>query len=60
MAMVHQRSVKDDFYAKLQDTVGRVVRSDVLIVMWDLNARVGDETDVWEEVLGRPWRRDMQ
>ena len=47
------QSVKDDFYAKLQDTVGRVAQSDLLIVMGDLNARVADETDVWEEVLGR-------
>ena len=38
---------------KLQDTVWRVARSDLLIVMGDLNARVGDETDIWEEVLGR-------
>ena len=47
------QSGKDEFYAKLQDTVQRVARSDLLIVMGDLNARVGDETDVWEEVLRR-------
>ena len=47
------QSVKDEFYAKLQDTMRRAARSDLLIVMGDLNARVGDETDVWEEVLGR-------
>ena len=47
------QSVKDELYAKLQDTVRREAQSDLLIVMGDLNARVGDETDVWEEVLGR-------
>jgi len=47
------QSVKDEFYVKLQDTVGRVARGDLLIVMGDLNARVGDETDIWGEVLGR-------
>ena len=31
----------------------RVAQSDLLIVMGDLNARVGDEKDIWEEVLGR-------
>ena len=34
------QSVKD---AKLQDTVRRVAESNLLIVMGDLNARVGDE-----------------
>ena len=45
--------VKDEFYTKPQDTVGRVAQSDTLIVMRGLNARVGDETDIWGEVLGR-------
>ena len=46
------QSVKDEFDVKLQDTVWKVARSDLLIV-GNLNARVGDETDVWEEVLRR-------
>ena len=47
------QDVKDEFYAKLQDTVGGVAQRDLLIVMGDLNARVGNETDIWGEVLGR-------
>ena len=47
------QDVKDEFYAKLQDNVGGVARRDLLIVMGDLNARVGNETDIWGEVLGR-------
>ena len=53
------QSVKDEFDAKLQDTVRRVAPSDLLIVMGDFNARVGDE-----RYLGggpeKAWRRDMQ
>ena len=46
------QDVKDEFYAKLQDTVGGELLRDLLIVMGDLNARVGNETDIWGEVLG--------
>ena len=46
------QDVKDEFYAKLQDTVGEELLRDLLIVMGDLNARVGNETDIWGEVLG--------
>ena len=37
------QDVEDKFYAKLQDTVGGVAQRDLLIV----NARVGNETDIW-------------
>ena len=48
-------SNKDEFFSRLQETVGRVTRSDLLIVMEDMNARVGNDTgvnDTWGEVLG--------
>ena len=47
------REVKVEFFARLQETVGSVARGDVLIVMGDLNARVGNDTEVWEEILGK-------
>ena len=33
-------SNKDESFSRLQETVGRVTRSDLLIVMGDMNARV--------------------
>ena len=47
------REVKMEFFARLQETVGSVTRGDVLIVMGDLNARVGNDTEVWGEILGK-------
>ena len=44
---------KDEFFLRLQKAVGRVARGDLLIVMGDMNARVGDDTGIWGEVLGR-------
>ena len=41
------REVKVEYFAKLQETFGSVVRGDVLIVTRDLNARVGNGTEVW-------------
>ena len=38
--------VKDKFYAELQKVVGEVGRRETLIVMGDLNARVGRNTEV--------------
>ena len=38
---------------RLQETVGSVARGDVLVVMGDLNARVGNDTEVWGEILGK-------
>ena len=46
------QDVKDEIYAKWQDTVGGVSQRDLLIVMGDLNARVGNETDIWGRSLG--------
>ena len=46
------RDVTVEFFARPQETVGSVARGDVMIVMGDLNARVGNDTEVWEEILG--------
>ena len=46
-------SSKDEFFLRLQETVGRVARDDLLIVMGDMNARVGDDTTIWGEVFAR-------
>ena len=47
------REVKAEFFGRLQETVGSVARGDVLVVMGDLNARVGNDTEVWGEILGK-------
>ena len=47
------REVKVEFFARLQEKVGSVARGDVLIVMGDLNARVGNVAEVWREILGK-------
>ena len=47
------REAKGEFFARLQETVGSVARGDVLIVMEDLKSRVGNVTEVWEEILGK-------
>ena len=45
-------SNKYEFFSRLQETVGRVTHSDLLIVIVDMNARVGNYTGLWGEVLG--------
>ena len=46
------RDVTVGFFARPQETVGSVARGDVMIVMGDLNARVGNDTEIWEKILG--------
>ena len=46
------REVKTEFLARLQETVGSMAKGDVLIVLGDLNTRVGNDTEVWGEILG--------
>ncbi len=45
--------MEDEFFLRLQETIGRVASGDLLIVMGDMNARVGNDTSIWGEVLGR-------
>ena len=47
------RDVIVESFARPQETDGSVARGDVMIVMGDLNARVGNDTEVWEEILGK-------
>ena len=42
---------KDRFYAEMQKVVENVGIREALIVMGDLNARVGRNTKVWDSVL---------
>ena len=45
--------IKDEFFQKLQKTVGSVAQVYLMVVMGDMNARVGCDTSIWGEVLGR-------
>ena len=45
--------IKDEFFQKLQETVGDMARRDLMVVMGDMNARVGCDTSIWGEVFGR-------
>ena len=45
--------VKDDFYESLQSAVEAVLKHDVLLVIGDLNARVGNNNTGRERVMGR-------
>ena len=38
--------IKDEFFQKLQKTVGSVARVDLMIVTGDMNARVGCDTSI--------------
>ena len=46
------RDVTVEFIVRLHETDGSVARGDVMIVMGDLNARVGNDTEIWEKILG--------
>ena len=45
--------IKDDFFEELQGAVDKVPRGDKLIVMGDLNARVGNIAKLWKGVIGK-------
>jgi len=44
---------KEEFYEQLQWEVERTPRHDALIVMVDLNAKIGEGNEGWEKVMGR-------
>jgi exonuclease III len=48
-----KEEVIDQFYADLQRTVDNTARQDVLIVMGDLNAKVGIDASAWNGVIGQ-------
>ena len=46
-------SIKDDFYGDLQMAINRTPRGDKLIVLGDFNARVGNNIELWNGIIGR-------
>ena len=44
---------KDEFYNQLQDTVSSCNRNDMIVVMRDLNAKVGNNNTNRGEVMGK-------
>lgn len=45
--------VKDDFYHQLQSEVEKAPRHDLLVIMGDLNAKVGNDNTDYERVMGK-------
>ena len=43
---------KDNFYEQLQTVVDSVHKNDILLVMVDLNAKVGEDNDGYENIIG--------
>jgi len=46
-------TVKEAFYQELHDLLQRVDSNDKVLILGDFNARVGQDSDVWKDVLGR-------
>ena len=45
--------MKDDFYEKLQEALGRVVRYDILLCIGDFNAVLGRSNEGFEKCMGK-------
>ena len=43
---------KDNFYEQLQTVVDSVHKHDILLVMGDLNAKVGEDNEGYENIIG--------
>ena len=43
---------KDNFYKQLQTVVDSVHKHDILLVMGDLNAKVGEDNEGYENIIG--------
>ena len=50
--MTNPDEVKDKFYNDLDDVISATPRTDKLILLGDLNARVGTDHQTWEGVIG--------
>ncbi len=48
-----KEEVKDTFYYSLEELIARVPKGDQLVLMGDLNARVGRDANSWRGVIGR-------
>ena len=44
--------VKDKFYKDLDNVISATHRTDKLILLGDINARVGTDHQIWEGVIG--------
>ena len=44
---------KDSFYEQLQATLDKVPKHDLVVVMGDLNVRVGDSNEGCKDILGK-------
>ena len=51
--LVSTDEAKDDFYGALSTILQSVDHRDKLMLMGDFNARVGNDHEIWPEVLGR-------
>lgn len=45
--------MKDECHEQLQKVVERTPRHDILIVMGNANAKVGEDNEGWERAMGR-------
>ena len=50
---VSKDEAKEEFYQQLYRVIREVPNRDMLVVMGDFNARVGNDTTNWKEVIGR-------
>ena len=51
--MTNPDEAKERFYQQLDDLIQSVPRKDKLIVMGDLNARVGTDHTAWTDIIGK-------
>ena len=49
--MKHDVDSKDEFFLRLHKTVRRLARGNLLILMGDMNTRVGNDTGIWRKFL---------
>ena len=50
---------KEQFYARLTAVIDQIPRRNMVIVMGDLNAKVGDDNEGYEAIMGREGLGDM-
>ena len=48
---------KERFYSDLQEVIDKLGRKETLVIMGDLNARVGKDCEAWGNVIGRNGER---
>ena len=44
---------KDSFYQALDEALRRIPKNDKILLLGDLNARVGQDSGIWKGVFGR-------